>query len=311
MQANTVLTGWQQRHTSLWGHQPFSVGHRLHETDLFSRRALEALVERYPREHYSIIHMGAQGTQQKLWREGDLGGLSGSEIFDAIMNGRLWLNLRRLETVDSRYGQVVEQMFAEMAERVPGLKTWGHGCGILISSPKAQVYYHADLPGHTLVQIMGRKRVYFYPPQPPFLAAEDLEQIAISGLEVGVPYSSWYDDYAQVFEFEPGQMLCWPHTAPHRIENHDSLNVSMTVNFTTEEIRRAQMVTVANALLRQRLGWSPRSRATSGASFWAKAVLQRSLRDSKWQRKQAATHRQIQFRLQRSVAAGQVDLVDC
>lgn len=310
MSQAALLTDWQERHTSLWGRQPICVAHRLHESPLFTRAALEALIERYPREHYSIIHMGQQGTKAQQWREGDFGDLSGHDIFDAIMNGRLWLNLRHTEEVDSRYGDVVNQLFTELGQRVPGLATWGHGCGILISSPKAQVYYHADLPGHALIQIMGRKRVLFYPPEEPFVSPEHLEQIAISGLEVGIPYRGWYDDYAQEFDFEPGQMLCWPHTAPHRIENHDCLNVSMTLSFATENIRRSQMVILANGLLRQRFGWTPRSRATHGMSFWSKALLQRALRDSSWQRKKAAKHREIQFRLKRA-GNGSVDLVDC
>jgi hypothetical protein len=311
MARDPLLTEWQERHTLLWGNQPICVGHRLHESPLFSRRALEALVEHYPREHYSIIHMGPQGTKSQLWREGDLGGLSGGEVLAAIASGRLWLNLRHVDRVDGRYGEIVQSLFAELAERVPGLKTWGHGCGILISSPNAQVYYHADLPGHGLVQIAGRKRVYFYPPQEPFVTPEHLEEIAISELEVGIPYRNWYDEYAQVFEFEPGQMLWWPHTAPHRIENHDCLNVSMTVDFATETVRRTQMVIMGNALLRQRLGWTPRSRAISGAAFWAKALLQKALRNSSWQKSKAATHRRIQFRLQRAAGSGAVDLVEC
>ncbi len=308
MSHDAIFSSWRQTDTALWGNQPISITHRLHESPLFAQEQLAALVESYPRQHYSIIHMGAQGTNHHFWREGDLGGLSGREVIEAIAKGRLWLNLRQLNVVDRRYGDMLEAMFDELHQNIPGLATYRHGCGILISSPKAQVYYHADLPGQMLFQISGRKRIYFYPPQKPFLAPENLEHIAVSGLEVDIPYSEWYDEYARVYELEPGKMVHWPHTAPHRIENHDCLNISMTVEYSTDTIRRAYIVNYANGILRYGLGWTPRSRSISGPSFWTKAVLQRSLRNASWMRKKKASNRQIQFKLDRMSPGAIVEL---
>ncbi len=167
--------------------------------------------------------------------------MSGKEVIEAISQGRLWLNLRRTSDVDSRYRTLLKSVFDELHERVPNFVSYGERCGILISSPNAHVYYHADLPGQMLFQIAGRKRAYLYPPQKPFLSPEDLEQIAISGLELDMPYADWYDDYARIYELEPGQMMFWPLNAPHRIENHDCLNISMTVEFFSDAIRRTNV----------------------------------------------------------------------
>ncbi|HWN35062.1 MAG TPA: hypothetical protein VNP03_20085 [Pseudonocardia sp.] len=41
-----------------------------------------------------------------------------------------------------------------------------------MSSPNARVFYHSDVPGQTLVQLRGRKRIWIYPPTAPFLRAE-------------------------------------------------------------------------------------------------------------------------------------------
>jgi hypothetical protein len=106
----------------------------------------------------------------RVWREGDLGNLSGREVIDAISRGELWLNLREVGSVDSRYRELVDRIFEEVAAKVPGFKVpERHQAGILISSPRAQVYYHADLPSQALVQIAGRKRVYVYPNTAPFI----------------------------------------------------------------------------------------------------------------------------------------------
>jgi quercetin dioxygenase-like cupin family protein len=37
-----------------------------------------------------------------------------------------------------------------------------------------------------------------------------------------------------VYQLEPGDVVSWPHNAPHRIENLDSLNVSLSTGFVTE-----------------------------------------------------------------------------
>lgn len=302
MSSQPVFTAWDATHSQLWGHQPICLRHRLHQTDLFSRAQLARLVETYPREHYSLVQTGGRESR-RLWREGDIDGLSGSDVLEAISRGQLWLNLRNVNAVDSRYRAVVDQLMDEVAARVHGFAAPVSQAGILISSPDAQVYYHADLPGQGLIQIAGRKRVYLYPSTPPFVTPEQLEDIALFDVEVDMPYSDWYDRHAMVFDLEPGQMLSWPLNAPHRVENLNTLNISMTISYVDQPIRRAQIVHLANGLLRHRFGYQPRSRAISGPAFWGKAVMQKLLRDSSWVRRQRHARRPIDFSLKSLITA--------
>jgi hypothetical protein len=294
------FTNWDGKHAALWGNAPVCLQHRVHKSKLFSNDALATLIENYPRQFYMLIHMGEQGQSRRFWREGDIGGLSGSDVIEAIAKGRLWLNLRNVNRVDKRYQELVDALFAELNTRMPDFVTRYRDSGILISSPNAQVYYHADLPGQALFQIAGRKRIYFYPNHKPFLNHADLEHIAIYGVEVEMPYHEWFDQYARIYDFEPGQMFNWPLNAPHRIENHDCLNVSMTVEYGTDAIRRSSALTRANGILRYRLGWTPRSYATHGAAFWTKAMMQQVLRDTQWMKKTKVGRRPIEFKLDRS-----------
>jgi len=294
MSQRPIFTNWRENFAALWGQQPTCVDHRLHESPLFSRKQLARLIENYPRTHYSIFHIGEQGTDRRFWREGDLGGLTGEEVFEAVANGRLWLNLQRVNLVDDRYGDLLREMFDELSERIV-LESFHESAGILVSSPKAQVYYHADLPAQMLFQLMGRQRIMFYPPQEPFIAPEHLEHIAIADAAIDIPYAEWFDEYARIFEFAPGQMVQWPHSAPYRVENHDCLNVSMAVEYSTSATRRNDIVNLANGILRYQIGWTPRSRALSGPSFLAKAVLGKTLRNSPWIKRRK--RRQIAFRL--------------
>jgi hypothetical protein len=307
MTNNAIFTDWNDTHRALWSNAPLCLTHRLHEMPLFSRDALAALIDSYPREKYGLVHMGAAG-QRRFWREGEIGGLSGTAVIESIAQGRMWLNLRDVDTVDGRYREVLDAMFAELSERMPGFEPTSYNCGILISSPSAQVYYHCDLPGQNLWQIIGRKRVYVYPTTAPFVTPQQIEDIALFELEVDMPYASWYDEHAQVFDLEPGQMLSWPLNAPHRVENLDCMNVSMTVSFNDESIRRLGHVNLANGLLRNRFGYTPKSRAISGPSYWSKVVLQKALRNTAWVKRERSARKAIEFRLDAAVPGGIIEL---
>jgi hypothetical protein len=307
MATDKVFDGWDDTHSALWGHQPIQLAHQLHKSDLFSMETLAELIARYPREHYSLVQTGALGSS-RVWREGEIGALSGRQVMDAIARGGLWLNLRNIGTIDRRYGRVIDRMFEEVAAKVPGFEARTHQGTILISSPDAQVYYHADLPGQGLIQIAGRKRVYVYPNTPPFITPEHLEDIALYDVEVDVPYQPWYDKYAQVFEIGPGQMLNWGLNAPHRVENLDTFSVSMTVSYTTDEIRRAEVVHLANGLLRHRFGYPPRTRNLRGPSYFAKAVVQKLYRNSGWVRRERKARRPTEFRLDAAHPGKIIDL---
>lgn len=291
-----IFTAWTPALTAAWGNAPLSADHRLNTHPLFSFDALADLIERYPRAQYALVHMGAQGGKRE-WREGDIGGLSGAQVIAAVKAGRMWLNLRNIGQVDARYQDILDQIFDEVAHRVPGYDTYNRTSGILISSPKAQVYYHCDLPGQSLWQIHGRKRVYVYPNAAPFLTPQQLETIALYEVEVDMAYDPAFDADATVFEIGGGEMLHWPLNAPHRVENLDTLNVSMTTEYWTQAIRRNLMVTLGNAILRHKLGIAPASTARHGAAFWAKAALQAGVRRAGLLRTMRKSKRPIDFTL--------------
>jgi hypothetical protein len=307
MTTNKVFTNWDDTHSALWGHHPIQLETEMHKTPLFSRDQLARLIENYPREHYSLVKTGAR-CADRVWREGDIGNLSGEQVIDAISRGGLWLNMRDVGKVDRRYRELLDGMFEEVGAKVPGFYARDHQESILISSPDAQVYYHFDLPGQAIVQIVGRKRVYVYPNTPPFLTPQMLEDVAVYNVEVDIPYQPWYDKYAEVFDIGPGQMLNWELNAPHRVENLDTFSVSMTVSYTNDTIRRAEIVNLGNGLLRHRFGYAPKSRNMRGPSYFAKAVLQKLVRNSKWVKRERNARRVIDFRLDAEQPGKIIDL---
>ncbi len=303
----TVFEPWPAHIREVWGRQPTVVRHTLHRSPLLSMAALADLIDSYPRSHYSLINMGARG-ERRFWKEGDIAGMKGADVIDWIASGRMWLNLRRVDEVDGRYGDLLRAAYDEIAANAPGEAMTNISMGLLISSPGAQVYYHCDLPGQALWQVHGRKRILIYPNTAPFLEPWMLEDIAVLGVEVDMPYHEWFDAYAQGFDLEPGDMAHWPLNAPHRVENYDVLNVSITSEHWSRTIARKHHVNMGNGLLRHRYGRTAKSRSIEGVSYLAKAALQKLSHRSAWLAKQRAGKRPIEFRLDPAVRGGVLPL---
>lgn len=274
MLADHIFADFQPRHAQLFGRHIINLGHRLHESPLFTDDALARLLENAPRSSYHVNTMDPTTHDPRTRREGDIVGLSGKEVLEAVRQGRIWILFQNPGEADKAYDEMLADIYAGFEARVPGLKTFRHKMSILVSSPKVQVYYHADAPGQTLWQVRGVKRVYVYPGTAPFLPQDRIEKIILGEAhEISLDYQSWFDDYAKVIDLEPGQMLHWPLNWPHRIVNHDCLNVSFTTEHWTSSLRAAYLVKYANGVLRRYMPSARLSESVDGPAAWAKFGL--------------------------------------
>jgi hypothetical protein len=268
-----IMTDWNEQHAALFGRQTLHLRHSLHTSQLFTDTALASLLERAGRDDYHV-NTRSSGPNGKLRRrEGEFGKLSGMEILQAVRKGDIWINLRAPQLADPAYGDLLRDIYAEFEARVPGLKTFKHAVTILISSPNVYVPYHADVPGQMLWQIRGRKRVWVYPGREPFLPQPAIEKLILGELhETDMPFRPEFDEAAEIIDLEPGWMLHWPLNFPHRVENHDSLNVSLTTEHYTPAIRNAYAVNYANGLMRK-AGFKNLGRQEAGLAMSAKVAL--------------------------------------
>lgn len=266
------LINWTAEAAASWGAAPIRLQHRLVETGYFTDESLADIIDHYPVENYSLISMGAFSRERK-WRIGRVEGLSGAELIEVIGGNPLWLNLRGIDRVDSRFGQLFKTFIAELNEDVPGLGAFASSMGVLISGPSTHVDYHADLPGQSLWQIRGEKTVYVYPNTPPYISERQLEDIVYDRIEK-IRYDPVYDNHATVLPLAPGEMLHWPLNAPHRVDNGPMMNVSVTTEYMTPQIKRLNQMNLANAILRRRLRMRASGRPTEGIRYKAKAALQ-------------------------------------
>ena len=246
--------------------------HNFAETGLFTDEKLAQLIERYPREYYMINTMTAQGDEPE-WRSGEINNVSGDKVLQALTDGRIWLALRRFDVVCPEYDELVHQAFAEMEALQPGLQTFKHKSTMLISSPGARVLYHADIPYVCLFHVRGRKKLWLYDADnKTHLPDQTLEGVVLRETEEEIGYDEAWDKEADAIVLEPGKALSWQLNAPHRVDNLDGLNVSITTDYFTPYAQKKYGVYYANGVMRRKFGMAPKSTKVGGLGAYAKCA---------------------------------------
>lgn len=273
--ARPLLADWQPQDFETLERGVLVAEHRLAETGLFTDDALAEIFESHPAEHLSVNTMGR--TKDKFdWREGDRNGVPGHELVRMIREGHLWVNCRRVLQHQPAVADATNRLFAELEAGARHFRAEDRTANLLVSSPAAWVPYHVDMPVNMLWHIRGRKRVWVYPHfDKRFASPICLEKVCSGEWSEDVPYDPEWDRYALVFDAEPGQMISWPQLAPHRVENLEGLNVSLSTEHKNPLARRRINVHTGNYLLRKRLGRVCRSIEAEGLAAHVKQLLAR------------------------------------
>lgn len=253
--------------------EPVVIRHNYHEHHAFSDIALAALIERHPRELTDFCTMGEDATDHDSWRAGDPGALSGLELIEAVRKGKLWINLRHAMDMDAQYRPIYDAMLRDMRKADRGFKPLAAEAGILISSPRAQVFLHSDVSETMLWHMRGIKRFRTYPATRPYLNTDDVEAVLHKDKTEDIPFDPAWDKDAFTVDLHPGMAANWPLHAPHRIENQSGVNVSVPFEISTRRSRRRNAVLYANGWMRRQWGWTPRSTEEFGPGAWAKRGL--------------------------------------
>lgn len=308
----TKLLDWRPEHTAYFGRRPLAMRHNAHKSPLFSDAALIRLIDATPREHVHVNTMARDCRDPKQWREGDLGELSGSDVMEAVANGNLWLHLRRVHESNPAYGELLDDLFGEIAENVPSFQTYKRSMSVLVSSPKMSVAYHSDVPGQSLWQVRGRKRAYVYPATAPFLPQRTLEDIILKrDRDTDLPYEDSFDAKAAIVDLEAGDWTSWPRACPHRVVNEDCVNISFTTEHWTDELRAGYAVDYANGLLRPWFGGRNLARETQGPAALVKfglAGAHKAWTGQLQSRRPARLDLEIDFRVDPCAPGGFIDI---
>lgn len=252
--------------------------HRLVELGFAEDARLAELLDRYPGELMDINLYDFNEDGQSSLRTGARGKLNGAELLQAIQEGRLWVNMRSVESGWPELWAAAMADFAVIQATYPGMKAVTNAGQLILSSPKARVPYHFDASGVVLFHLRGRKRVFVYPGDEKHLPEAAMELVVARQTTEDLPYQRSFEGDAQVVDLEPGQALTWPLYAPHRVENLDRFCVSLSMDFQTWPSRIRNGALYTNAVIRSR-GGQPRFTEKMGevelAARWAASLALR------------------------------------
>src|SRR5262245_60782857 len=210
MEQTHRLLDWTTDQVTDFGCKAVVAEHRLHELNLFSDAELIKALETHPRHQLQAFTMGMDASNIHEWQPVDLAGASGKDMLAAIARGRLWFHLFRMQNVDVRYRELLDQLFAEVRTLCPNLRPANISATLILSSPTALVYYHADPQSNFLWHIRGSKRVWSYPAgDSELIDQEKMENIFASCADEEVPYRPEFDRKAKVFELNAGDVIWW------------------------------------------------------------------------------------------------------
>jgi len=255
--------------------EPRVFEHRIAESGLVADEALAELLDRYPPELIDINLYDYDDEGQVSLRTGARGRSSGADLLEAIQKGRLWVNLREVETAHSALWAEVMKAFDPIKASYPGLEPKTLAGQLILSSPKAKVPYHFDAAGVVLFHMRGRKRLWVYPGDEAHLPERSMELVVMRQTTEEIPYAQAFDADATIVDLEPGQALTWPLYAPHRVENLSAFCVSLSMDFQTWGSRFRNGALFTHGAMRargMRPGATDRLSTPGLAARWAASV---------------------------------------
>lgn len=265
-----LLNHWTEDQIARVGKANLIARHRLHEMDLFTDEGLLATLERHPLSALGVSTMGTDPAKREEWRDGTTGGHDAATLLDAVKNGHLWLNLRRVADHHPEYKRLIDDLYDELESITPGLHTYNRSGNLLISSPSAIVYLHVDCPVNMLWHIRGEKRAFVYPIDDRVVTDAQIENV-VSGTSVEeIDYHPEMDKLAEAYDLVPGDLVTWAQHTPHRVVNTSGLNISLSTEHMTRAAARRNNVYLANRYFKDTLGWEMRSTKTTGLGAAAK-----------------------------------------
>lgn len=248
------LTRWSAAQAAALNRSLVRGAHRLHELDLFGDDALIRLLDRHPPDKLQAFTMGTDPTRFKEWKAVEIGGATGADLMTAVARGRLWLNILNVNEAHDDFAALQDGLFEDLApypsDRIPGTEH----LVLIISSPRAMVYFHADPTPNVFWHIRGEKRLWVYPVNNDyFVDRAAMEDIFAFVSDEDLEYQPEFDDAAMAFDMRPGEFLAWPLNSPHRVQNGDVVNVSLSCEFDSRQSRRRTLVYLANRFFSRKL----------------------------------------------------------
>lgn len=286
---------WPQDTASAFGNDLIHATHDLHERETFSDEGLIRILDDYPRDELGLWTFGGHGEGLGTAIKGQAPQASGAQIMEAVKTGHFWLNLRKANLKLDYMADIGEDVFGSL-EDATARKLRKQDMGLLISSPGIHVNYHLDIPLVALLQIKGEKRLWLYPADETHSPSDQVEDIVHSRREEDLTFKNGFDKSAVAIDLNPGMAITWPQAAPHRVQNADCVNVSLSCEYMTLPALMKANAIYTNGILRNRLGFNPRTAHRVTPMTVGKAVAAQAIKKVT-RRPQTASSTPVTFEL--------------
>lgn len=217
-------------HSGAYGKAIQKMDHNVVRTGLFSDPLLVRAIDAHPGHLLSIYTQSALLPCSR-------GSSSGAVLLEAVRRGDLSIHLRGLESLKSHHGKLVGILHGAF-NRHMGLRTTDRNGTLVISSPRARLGYEISTADTSLWHLRGRKRIYIYPNRAPFVRPQHVQQMALQNKTEKIPYKREFETDSIGIDLEPGEVICWPHLSPYRVDNLEAINVSLSLESLTKASRR-------------------------------------------------------------------------
>lgn len=206
-----------QRHP--FGQAIQKLDHNILGADSFNDAQLLKLLDEHPE---NLMDIFAQGSSRACMR----GAASSSVLLEAVRRGALDIRLRRLDQIDSYHGRLTGDMHKAFSSHMR-VRTSDRKADLTLSSGEARSGYRVDTSDMSLWHLRGRKRIYIYPSGAPYVHPRRIQLMALKLGTDKIPYKREFEPDSIAIDLEPGEVICWPHLSPYRMDNLEDLNVSL------------------------------------------------------------------------------------
>lgn len=294
-----MIVYWPTDAKQTFGKEILRADHLFDQSELFSNSGLASLLDLYPRKALEIWTSDESGDGRRSTLRGRAPRMPGKDIVEAVKQGQIWITLRQADLALPVLNPMAEEVFRSMT-KATGRRISKPNMDLVISSPNVQSPYRLDLPMKALFQLRGAKRLRLFPRDDAHVAPEHIEQMVHQTRPNVLPFRDTFDKHARIFDLKPGMGLTWPQFSPYRIQNTNSVNVSLAYEFSTFESAVNTNAIFTNAILRQRMGLSPKTADGVGVASLGKAAFAHAhKRLSRYRLKPASTP--VTFELDTSV----------
>jgi hypothetical protein len=162
-------------------------------------------------------------------------GLSVQETIARIGECGSWVLLKYIEQ-DPAYAQLMHDVLGQI-EHIVGPKTGemmrfeGY---IFISSPCAVTPLHFDPEYNILFQARGSKTMTLFPTADPDIISQEFFEAYFAGGSRNLPWREEWTSKATPISIQPGEAIYVPILAPHWVQTHDEVSVSLSLTWRSE-----------------------------------------------------------------------------